>query len=508
MRTLCLGVLVLSLAGCKREPTPGPSKPDWEARYEKTRAEAEAAFEANRLGPAAELFRTAMDALPKDDPRREECQKKLITSQFMDLKEKGIQLVSQGKKEEALLAFETGLRLLGEKDPRFPEARRAVDTLKSQVKTETGRAKLSQGDWAGAALDFEAAKATAPEDQAPEIAQLLAFSKRFAEADEALLSAKDYGKARPIYEELLKQPHGLESTINDRLARIRTAVGEAAAATSAAKEARFEETFEKGKALLAQAEWASARDALEAAAATGVSKPGFEAVLKTARSAATPPEGFVYVPAGKFRFGSGSAEAATGPEQEAETEAYYISRRETTNAQYRKFLEAYTDHSKCPDAEPAEKKTLGHTPQGWSKDVEPDAPVTGVDWFDAVAYARWAGGRLPSEMEWEKAAGWNPAAGKRTAYPWGDEYSKGDGPSPCGAEGMGSGVLEWTADAYEAYPGGKASDIAFGSGRRAARGGIYTKDDAREDARVTRRFRFLADRRERVLGFRVVLPAP
>ena len=508
MRTLWFSCFVLLIAGCKKEPSPTVSKPEWEQRYEKARADGEAAFAANRLAQAAEFFRAAVDALPEGDPRRKESSEKLTTSRFLELREKGVQLVSQGKREEALIVFETGLKLLGEKDPRFADARRAVDALKLELKTEAGREKLSKEDWLGAAGDFEAARALGPAGQAAGVAELLAFSKRFAEADAALLAAKDYGKARPIYEELLKNPHGLEKTINERLGRIRQALGEAAVATATAKEAQFEASFARGKALLAKAEWASAREALEAAAATGVSKPELEAVLKVARSAASPPEGFVYVPAGKFSFGSGGTDSVTGPEQEAETEAYYISRREVTCGQYRRFLEAYKDHSKCPDDEPAEKKKLGHVPMNWSDAVEPEAPVTGVDWFDAVAYARWSGGKLPGEVEWEKAAGWNPATGKRTVYPWGDEYSKGDGPSPCGAESMGSGVLEWTADAYQAYPGGKANDLAFGSGRKVARGGVYSKDDAREDARVTRRFRFLPDRRDRSVGFRVVVPTP
>jgi formylglycine-generating enzyme required for sulfatase activity len=69
---------------------------------------------------------------------------------------------------------------------------------------------------------------------------------------------------------------------------------------------------------------------------------------------------------------------------------------------------------------------------------------------------------------------------------------------------MGGGVLEWVEGWYERYPGGTADDVDFGQTRRAARGGIFLEDDAREDAKVVRRFRFLPDRQDRKLGFRIV----
>jgi iron(II)-dependent oxidoreductase len=299
----------------------------------------------------------------------------------------------------------------------------------------------------------------------------------------------------------------LEKELGERIASVRESMKTAEASAKTAKEQAFKAAVQKGQTLFAQAEWLKAKEALGEAQATGITTPEFEALLKKVTAAATPPEGFVYVAEGKFRFGVGAADVPTGPEQEAETGTFYISKREITNGQYRKFLEAYKDHSKCDPSEPPEKKQLGHVPEGWSETVDPEKPVTGVDWFDAIAYAQWTGGKLPGELEWEKAAGWNPAAGKKLVYPWGDQYAVGTGgPSPWGAEAMGDGVLEWTADWYKAYPGGTSTAVEFGEKRRVARGGIYLKDDAAEDAKVTRRFYFLPDRRDRNIGFRIVLP--
>jgi iron(II)-dependent oxidoreductase len=125
-------------------------------------------------------------------------------------------------------------------------------------------------------------------------------------------------------------------------------------------------------------------------------------------------------------------------------------------------------------------------------------PVCHVCYYEAEAFARWAGKRLPTEFEWEAAASWDPERGEKRLYPWGDESPTplhanldqlafepapiGAFPrnvSPVGCYGMIGDVWEWTSTDFHGYPGYETfpykeySEVFFGSEYKVLRGGSW-----------------------------------
>ena len=176
-------------------------------------------------------------------------------------------------------------------------------------------------------------------------------------------------------------------------------------------------------------------------------------------------EAMVPIPAGSFLMGTNSQSAndTNRPQHAVNLPAYRIDKYPVTNAQYARFVAA-TGHRP-----PLDWKD-GKIPQGALL-----RPVTMVNWFDAAAYAKWAGKRLPSEAEWEKAA--RGTDGRR--WPWGNTmdparlnayYNTGattdvdhyaNGVSPYGVYDMAGNVNEWTEDNFLPYKGSAASEEVF-----------------------------------------------
>ena len=165
----------------------------------------------------------------------------------------------------------------------------------------------------------------------------------------------------------------------------------------------------------------------------------------------------IFIPAGKFLMGSPEGEGSDDehPPHEVFLNAFYIDKYEVTNAQYKLFTDA-TGH---PGSHLWNDEEYNHL----------DQPMVAATWRDAVAYAEWAGKRLPTEAEWEKSARGTDSR----KYPWGNEWdgskcnyrawvgdghyriylalvgSFPDGASPYGVMDMAGNVLEWCADWYD-----------------------------------------------------------
>ena len=178
----------------------------------------------------------------------------------------------------------------------------------------------------------------------------------------------------------------------------------------------------------------------------------------------------VYIPEGEFLMGSDEGQKNEGPPHIAFVNAYYIDRYPVTNREYKRFVDA-TDHPvPCYEVEWANLREYN-----WNCDErtppkgKEDHPVVLVTWEDARAYAAWAGKRLPTEAEWERAA--RSTEGHR--WPWGNQFAEGlcntketkinrttpvgqyspDGDTVEEVGDMVGNVWEWTSSLFRPYPG-------------------------------------------------------
>ncbi|MDE0314719.1 MAG: formylglycine-generating enzyme family protein [Candidatus Poribacteria bacterium] len=201
--------------------------------------------------------------------------------------------------------------------------------------------------------------------------------------------------------------------------------------------------------------------------------------LTTVIAMSEPPEGMVLVPAGEFTMGTDEPNTPDDqrPARQVNVDAFYIDKHEITNAQFKEFIladgykkrEYWTkegwDFIRKKRKLPVDPPETYHidAPLGFggnSVSTDPDHPVIGISWYEAAAYAKWVGKRLPTEAEWEKAARGTDAR----KYPWGNKFdfsklsyfphheklsavgSFPEGASPYGVMDMAGSVAEWCAD--------------------------------------------------------------
>ncbi len=225
----------------------------------------------------------------------------------------------------------------------------------------------------------------------------------------------------------------------------------------------------------------------------------------------------VQIPAGECTIGApreGFAYDNERPRHRTDVRDFLIGKAPISNATYLTFVEGggYERREWWTDEGWAWKEQYDITRPGqWTADgaaewrlgvlepLDPHRPVAHVSWFEADAFARAHGARLPTEIEWEKAATWDQEQGAARLYPWGedppvpgvhanvDQLGGGTAPagaypagrSPYGCLGMIGDLWEWTSSDFTGYPGFRAypykeySEVFFGPEHKVLRGGSW-----------------------------------
>jgi len=223
----------------------------------------------------------------------------------------------------------------------------------------------------------------------------------------------------------------------------------------------------------------------------------------------------LYVPAGEFPMGNADGPNDERPVHNVYLSGYYIDKHEVSWGRWLK--------SKLPYAD---KPVRDSYPQLPSWGLYEDQPVVSVTWNWAVKYAEWAGKRLPTEAEWEKAA--RGTDGRK--FPWGNDPPNFDraiwryhplaeeatapvtcceaGASPYGVLNMAGNVYEWCQDIwdrdyYERSPAKNPVNEREGGTHRVLRGGAHVLEVS--DMTTTLRYRLLPNDRAPYIGMRTVL---
>ncbi len=225
----------------------------------------------------------------------------------------------------------------------------------------------------------------------------------------------------------------------------------------------------------------------------------------------------ILIPEGGFWMGSDNGEQQVGPRHSVNLDAFYVDEFEVT----------VQDYEACVEAGPCEEPAVGQR-CNWNKDDRGDHPINCVSWDDAFQYCDWRGKRLPTEAEWEKAAGGTDGR----VYPWGNTGpncevgvlawgslgcgrqgtwpvgSKAPGASPYGVMDVAGNVWEWVADwhdraYYATSPSRNPVNVTPGE-YKVLRGDSWYYSLPQVASQVKNRYRFKPRRWYPYIGFRCV----
>lgn len=237
-------------------------------------------------------------------------------------------------------------------------------------------------------------------------------------------------------------------------------------------------------------------------------------------SIATETGEMLLIPGGEFTQGNDHGRISEryryqieAPARRVKLRPFYMDRHEVTNSLYRRFCDS--------TGRGYPRSSLGDP----SYFARPDYPVINVSWEDAKAFAQWAGKRLPTESEWERAARGDDSR----LYPWGNQFQPGfanlqenkikkiapvgsfpKDVSPYGVMDMAGNVFEWVEDRYRLYPGNPASLPDEEKDHRVIRGGgfLLGKEIARTSNRGSHPVQLKqTQKRDSFIGFRCSVDA-
>ncbi len=476
-----------------------------------------------KLQEAASQFRYVLKNYPESNAAADS--RKYLPEVYFD--------IAAGKFQEGnLQEAHEDLAKLGEAFDESRVGRRAAE-LDAEVLFRLYEAARQNNDGEGASRHFSELAAEHPESEWTQTAYRRRLGLTCADGDvmfDATTAQSMYAEAEQYLDQMR-----YEAALN----MLRTVIRYTRPGSEAGRKAlgKLPECMYYGALDASAGQQEECRQRLQELARDFSHTPWAERARKTLRCIKNAPEGMVFVPEGAFPMGASQKEivqflervypprilqserelelvlilvgyVSEIPRHVATTGAFYIDRTEVTNAQYKRFVDE-TDYRPPP-----------HWQNETFAEGEADQPVTNVCFEEAAAYAKWAGKRLPTEAEWEKAA--RGVDGR--FYPWGNAFDRNSchhmrktaagtvpvgsypgGASPWGVLDMLGNVWEWTDGWFVAYPGNERTDTRapYGETCRVLRGGAWYQHDLKPvPIRVTFRLPVKPDMKGPDMGFR------